>query len=105
MNDVTYAQGLGVHSNSEITYNLAKKYSRFVSDLGVDDEVENGSVVFQIWVDGAKVYDSGIVTRSSAIKNVSVSVKGKSELKLVVTDAGDGGSGDHADWAGAYLLY
>jgi len=33
-----------------------------------------------------------------------VSVKGKSELKLVVTDGGDGVSGDHADWAGAYLL-
>ena len=104
LDGITYAKGLGVHTNSEIIYNLGKKYSRFVSDLGIDDEVASGSVVFQIWADGAKIYDSGIVTRSSAIKNVSVSVKGKSELKLVVTGAGDGNTSDHADWAGAYLL-
>ena len=66
--------------------------------------MENGSVVFQIWIDGAKLYDSGLVTRASAIKTVSVNVNGKSELKLVVTDGGDGDSGDHADWGGAYLL-
>jgi len=105
LDDVTYAQGLGVHAHSEITYNLGKKYSRFVSDIGVDDEVGSGSVVFQIWVDGVKIYDSGVVTRTSGIKTVNVSVKRKNELKLVVTDAGDGVSGDHADWAGARLMY
>jgi hypothetical protein len=31
-----------------------------VGDVGVDDEVGvNGSVVFQVWADGAKIFDSG----------------------------------------------
>ena len=41
-------------------------------------------------------------TRKS--RKVSVSVKGAKQLKLLVSDADDGGAWDHADWADARLI-
>lgn len=77
----------------------------FLSDIGVDDESGSaGSVVFQVWADGAKLYDSGVMTGNSATKKVNVSVSGKSQIKLIVTDAGDGKNSDHADWANARFI-
>jgi hypothetical protein len=38
---------------------------------------------------------------STATKNVNVSIAGKNQIKLTVTDAGDGITYDHADWANA----
>jgi chitodextrinase len=104
LNGVTYAKGLGVHANSQVTYNLGGNYSSFISDIGVDDEVGSaGSVVFQVWADGVKIYDSGLMTGSSATKTVNVDVTGVNQLQLVVTDGGDNNNSDHADWAGARL--
>ena len=105
LNGTTYAKGLGVHSASEIVFDLQGQYDRFVSDVGVDDEVGNlGQVTFEVWLDGLQIYDSGVVTGSSATSSVDVNVAGGSDLRLVVTDGGDGLSYDHADWADARLL-
>jgi hypothetical protein len=105
LNGTTYSSGLGAHSSSEIIYALDGKYSQFLSDVGVDDEVGNsGSVTFQVWADGSKLYDSGVMRGSSATQSIKVDLTGKQLLKLVVTDAGDGAGQDHADWAGARLV-
>jgi hypothetical protein len=104
LNGVTYNKGLGVHAASEITYTLGGTYSTFTSDVGVDDEVgSNGSVTFEVWADGVRLFDSGLMTGSSPTQSVSVNVAGRQELKLVVTTGGDNFYYDHADWAGAYL--
>jgi Domain of unknown function (DUF4347)/NPCBM/NEW2 domain/Glucose / Sorbosone dehydrogenase/FG-GAP-like repeat/Calx-beta domain len=105
LNGVTYAKGLGVHAASDITYSLVGgNYTNFTSDVGVDDEVgNNGSVVFQIWTDGVKVYDSGTMNGSSVTKTASVDVTGKQNLRLLVLNGGDNNSYDHADWANARL--
>lgn len=101
----TYPKGLGIHAASEITYTLNGGYTRFISDIGVDDEVNGaGSVVFQVWADGVQIFNSGTLTGSSAVASLNVSVAGKNELKLIVTDAGNGGTSDHADWADAKLV-
>jgi hypothetical protein len=105
LNTVTYQKGLGVHAPSEITYALGGRYTTFLADVGVDDEVmDNGTVVFQVLVDDVVVFHSGTMTGADAAKNVNVSVSGKQVLKLVVTDNGDGIAYDHADWAGARLV-
>ena len=102
LNGTTYAKGLGVHSTSTIVYNLGGNYSSFISDVGVDDEVgTNGAVVFEVYLDGTLAYSSGVMNGSTATKNINISVAGKNELKLVITDGGDGPAYDHADWAGA----
>ncbi|UOQ73010.1 PQQ-dependent sugar dehydrogenase [Hymenobacter cellulosilyticus] len=102
---VTYAKGLGVHAASEIVYALGGSYSRFLSDMGVDDEVgNNGSVKFQVYLDGVLTYESGVLTGSSATGRLDLNVSGSSELRLVVTNGGNDNGYDHADWAGARLL-
>jgi alpha-galactosidase len=101
---VTYAKGLGMHANADVRYALGGTYTSFVSDVGVDDETGNrGSVVFQVWLDGVKAFDSGVVHGGDSAVHISLPVNGVQELRLVVTDGGDGINFDHADWAGARL--
>ncbi|WP_200809540.1 NPCBM/NEW2 domain-containing protein [Virgibacillus dakarensis] len=63
LNGVTYDKGLGVHAPSKVSYYLGGNASRFISDIGVDDEISaNGSqtygtVEFQVLADGEKVYE------------------------------------------------
>jgi hypothetical protein len=105
LNGVQYASGLGVHANSDITYSLLGLAGRrFHSDIGVDDEVgNNGSVIFQVYVDGVKKFDSGLMTGSSPTQNVDLDLTDASTLRLVVTDGGNGNAFDHADWANAAI--
>ena len=104
MNGVVYAKGLGTHAASDVRYTLAGTCSLFTATVGVDDEVgANGSVVFQVFTDGTKVYDSGVLTGSSPSAAVSLDVTGKTALQLVVTNGGDNIDYDHADWADASL--
>jgi len=105
LNGKTYSKGLGVHAYSEITYNLNGQYSTFLSDIGVDDEVgNNGSVVFQVWGDGVKLYDSGVMTGASQTKSLNIGITGVNSLKLIVTNGGDNINYDHADWADARVI-
>ena len=105
LNGVTYTKGLGTNSPSEVVLNLAGAYGWFVSDVGVDDrQTVNGTVAFQVWADNVKVYDSGTMTPTTATKNATLNLTGVQQLKLVVTDAGDGNAYDWADWANARLL-
>ena len=48
----------------------------------------NGSVVFQVYVDGEKQFDSGLMNSRDPQQYVEVNLAGAKELKLVVTDGG-----------------
>jgi glucose/arabinose dehydrogenase len=102
LDNIPYAKGLGVHAPSEVRYNLGGMCTgNFIVDVGIDDVAGGqGSVVFQVFLDGAKAYDSGIVRGSDTRKSINLPVAGKNEMRLVVTDAGDGTLFDLADWAG-----
>ncbi|MFF7454284.1 NPCBM/NEW2 domain-containing protein [Kitasatospora sp. NPDC008115] len=97
---VPYAYGLGVHAPSEIGFHLGGACRNLVADVGIDDDAYgNGSVVFQVYRDGVKAADSGPVTGQDTAKRLTADLTGAQELRLVVTDGGDGTSWDHADWA------
>ncbi|HSH58936.1 MAG TPA: NPCBM/NEW2 domain-containing protein [Acidimicrobiales bacterium] len=101
---VGYDKGLGVHARSEVQVALDRACSRFLSSVGVDDEVgSNGSVIFKVYADNTKIFDSGVLRGSSPTRDVDLDVRGVAGLRLVVTDAGDGIDSDHADWADARL--
>ncbi len=101
----TYERGLGSHANAEIVYSLKGGYKTFEAEVGVDDEKGGaGTVVFQVYVDEEKLFDSGVMKGKQPAKRVSVPLDGADELRLVVTDAGDGINCDHADWADARLI-
>jgi glucose/arabinose dehydrogenase len=102
LNDVPYAKGLGVFAPSDVRFALNGLCSAFAASVGVD-RVGFGGVVFQAFADGVKVFDSGLMTPSSTPQTVNASISGKNELRLVVTDGGDGTSGDYANWADARL--
>ncbi|AMV40931.1 fibronectin type III domain-containing protein [Planctomyces sp. SH-PL62] len=105
LDGVTYAQGLGVYGASDVQYALAGRYSRLKATVGIDDAAgSSGSVVFQVWADGAKLYDSGLVTGASAAIPIDVDVAGRTNLRLVVSNGGDGDASDLADWADARLV-
>jgi cysteine-rich repeat protein len=105
LNGVVYPTGLGVHAPSEVVYDLGAAWATFRADVGVDDFVgTRGAVVFQVWADGVQLWNSGVLTGTSPTQTVSVDVTGRRELRLVVTDGGDGNVSDHADWAAARLV-
>ncbi|MCO6456585.1 MAG: NPCBM/NEW2 domain-containing protein [Pirellulaceae bacterium] len=105
LDGVAYAKGLGVHAPSELVYRLDQKFARFVADVGVDDEVgERGTVTFEVWADGARIHDSGLLRGNSPASRIDLNVAGVDELKLVVTGGTDGADSDHGNWAGARLL-
>jgi glucose/arabinose dehydrogenase len=105
LNGVTYAKGLGAHAASEIVYTIPSGCSQFFAAVGVDDEVgANGSVQFQVWADSTLLFQSATLTGNSTTVSVAVALAGQNQLRLVVTDGGDGIAYDHADWGSARFL-
>jgi alpha-galactosidase len=98
-----YERGLGVHSDSKISFALNGQFTTFHLVPGPDD-AHKGLLEMKILVDGKAVYASGKV-RSIGFEAqaVTVPVKGAKQLTLIVTDGADGPGGDHASWADAYL--
>jgi glucose/arabinose dehydrogenase len=105
LNGTVYAKGLGGHAASEVDVAMNGACTIFTSKVGVDDEVpaSHGSVVFQVWGDGTKLADSGRMTGATATRSFTVDVTGRTKLRLVITDGGDGNAYDHGDWAAAKL--
>ncbi len=99
-----YAKGLGTHAASTVTVRLGGNCTGFTAKVGVDDEVaDRGKVSFKVLVDGVAKYTSDLLTGASPTVPVSVDTTGGQLLTLQVTDAGDGVTSDHADWAEARL--
>jgi hypothetical protein len=103
----SYARGFGTHANSELVFNLADHFEHFEAWVGVDDEMRSfgkSSVIFKVLADERELFNSGVMRNDTPPRHVSVPLSGVENLSLVVTDAGDGISGDHADWVEP-LLY
>ena len=99
LDGIHYAAGFGTQAPSAIEFRPDVSCQRFASDIGVDDEVGNlGSVIFQVWGDGVKLYDSGVMTGATSTATVNVSIAGVRSVRLQVV-AVDSTSDDHADWA------
>ena len=114
----TFARGLSTHGATpeeggpaRVVYALTGPYQaarRFRAWVGVDDAAgKEGSSVFVVevrksgqWV---KAYESPVLRQGQAAVEVSVDLGGADQLRLSVTDGGDGYRSDHADWADAML--
>jgi hypothetical protein len=105
VNGQRFLRGIGVNAPSELAYTLGGAYERLIGAVGVDDGVGvYGSVLFQVFADGDKIFDSGTMTGRDGAKPINLDVRGVNNLRLVVTDAGDGSTFDHADWASVRLV-
>jgi hypothetical protein len=105
LNGITYTKGIGVHADSQIFWPLNGQCTTFTAVIGVDDEVgPNGSVIFQVYVDGAMRYMSPTLTGSSEALPIQVDISGGSEIGLFVHYGWDDYAFDHADWANARVV-
>jgi alpha-galactosidase len=115
----TYAHAVAIRSDADMTVDLNGAAQRFVSMIGVDDggppappapgappppPAPPGSVVFGVWVDGKKAFESDVMKRGDTPRLVSVDLKGAKTLTLAVVDANDGTAGDNANWGGAAII-
>ena len=98
----TFARGIGCLASSDMKFPLGGRFSRFQCVIGVD-ETGSGSVTFEVHADGSKVFDSGLMLSGQPSRVIDLDVTGVKELKLLVTDAGDGTNFDYANWADARL--
>jgi hypothetical protein len=102
-----YDKGLGMHSASRLTFDLAGGYRRFEAMVGLDDQTgAAGSVRVRVLVDG-KVHDflgDKDLTSKTGPHVVQLDVQGARELTLVVDFGRHADVQDHVDWADARLI-
>jgi hypothetical protein len=96
-----FEKGLGTHAVSRIEYAVEPRYAAFTAFVGVDGETPYGSVTFEVWLDGEKVFETPLLCNGDPPFPVHIDVQGRERLLLVVTDGGDNINYDHADWARA----
>lgn len=100
-----YRKGFGTHANSRIIFDINRNFSVFESDVGVDTEAgTEASVTFQVFGDGRQLYTTPRMGRFDFPQHIRIPVAEVKRLELVVTDAGDGISSDHADWLNPILI-
>ncbi len=87
-----------------VFYKLDRNYKQFLGVEGRNGTVDSGSVVFKCFHNGKEIYNSGIMRQGDPANDVAIEVK-KGVLELVVEDAGDGVSGDHAVWLNPTIHY
>ncbi len=101
-----YERGAGVHAPSHAYFRIAGGETTFEAKVGADDSVDGeGTVVFQVLADGETLYDSGLMRKGEAAKDVVVELTGRRMVELRVTDGGDGKNFDHANWADARFIH
>ena len=99
----SFVRGLGTHAPARILYSIDGTWRRFQALVGADDAT-NGSLTFEVWVDGEMRWESQPMRRADAPVSVDVDITGAHHLELRVGDGGDGIMGDHANWVDARLL-
>jgi hypothetical protein len=103
----TYDKGIGLHSRSVVTYNLAGAYRRFECLVGLDDEAgKEGSARVRVLADG-KPLDLGPdleLTARTGPLSINVSVAGAKELTLEVDFGTRGDVQGRVDWCDARLV-
>jgi len=109
----SYMHGLGCHANSVLVYVPPAGAKRFVAIVGLDDgrkDDPRASVTFEVYGDVKEMGEAPELLAKSPVLssktlrswafNVDLTERHK-EVRLVVTDAGDGVAADHADWVNA----
>jgi hypothetical protein len=115
LNGVLYSKGLMMHvagdNYAEAIYNVGG-YKTFSADLGLDENNGGGaseaSVVFVVYTgttgNWVEKFRSGVVRGTTPTIPLVIDLAGAAQLRLYVTDAGDGISGDHATWGNARIV-
>jgi hypothetical protein len=101
-----YEWGIGVHADSQLTFDVGARYQEFRAAAGLDTRAPaGGAVKFAVEGDGKILYESPVVHSSDASAHeISVPIPGIRKLTLRVMHAGNGDLGDVANWGSARVL-
>ena len=101
-----FPKGVGLHSRSTATFDLAGKYRAFHAVVGLDDtSVGEGTAACAVEVDGHCVFEQPVLSRSQRPTRLPIiDVTGAKRLTLTVDFGELGDSQDHVDWGDAVLL-
>jgi hypothetical protein len=105
ISNVPFTQGLGVHADSKLTFDVNKDFS-FLHVTPGTDSGHNGNIVMKIMLDNNEVYHSGIISNRDLIapEPLRFPISEIKTITLEVTNGEDGIGGDHANWADLYLI-
>jgi hypothetical protein len=111
LDGVPYRQGVGVHANSELEFDLKPEYERFVGLVGVDDKQGwHGTIVVKVYAGGELLRESPVLRGGDAPWAIDVRLPGVREgvdpgrIRLVVDGTPDGTSWDLTDWIHAGFI-
>jgi hypothetical protein len=99
-----FHRGIGTHAFSKIVYHCPEDITTFAATIGCDQKALVGSVVFVLEGDGRELFRSPVLRADSTPLDITVPVRGISELALIVEDGGDRIAADHGNWANARFL-
>jgi hypothetical protein len=103
----THDKGLGMHSESRLTYDLGGRYRRFEVDVGLDERTgKRGQVRIEVLVDGKPrpLGNSGELTAADGPLRLRLDVRGARTLTLVVRFGRFGDVQGHVNWADARVI-
>jgi CubicO group peptidase (beta-lactamase class C family) len=104
-----FAHGLGVHAPSEVIYDLRPEYARFVARVGPEERASwRASVIAKVYLDDVLLDATPLLRAGDPPWNIDVAIPARSvsttkprQLRLLVTDSGDGINSDWTDWVDA----
>lgn len=102
-----YAKGIGMHSQSRLTFNLAGGgYRMFYAVVGIDDAARSkGSAHVAVEVDGQRVFEGPEITGTNKPLSLKpIDVTGKQRLTLIVEFGRFADVLDLVDWCDAVLV-
>ncbi len=94
-------RGLGVVAPARVSFALGGKYRRFECLVGVDAGTplfDKSILVFEVWVDGQKRWESAKMNRWDEPVWLDLSVEAATKLELVVSEKGRPGLLDRTSW-------
>lgn len=100
------SKGLGMHSRSRVTFDLAGKYRSLLASVGLDDTTTgHGTVACAVEVDGKRLFDIPSLSRTSgSIQLPVIELAGAKRLTLIVDFGNLGDVQDRVNWCDAVLL-
>jgi NPCBM/NEW2 domain len=101
----SYLTGLGMQTQTQITWMLAPTDEFLSSDVGLDVEAgQQGSLRFRILLDGEQVFESAELTGRDPPQSVRIDLRERHRITLIADFGLNGDVLDLADWGNSLLL-
>lgn len=104
INGIRFDQGISAQSRTAITYEVNKRFKRFVATIGIDTTLtDRGNAEFVVLVDG-KERKRVRLGGEDGLRFLSVDVAGARQLVLMLDYGAGGNGGDHGVWGNPRLI-